>query len=567
MILDDLQILITADSRGVEQVLKKTTQTVLGTVNNINSQEIDWTSIFTQSVSPAIIAGVASMFAFAISNAVQFQAAMNTAGTAAGDTPDQIAQVGSAALSLAGSTAQAPQDLANSMLSLSAVLPNVSDQSEVTAAMAQLAGSGFGSLSDITQAAIPIMQEFGVTTADGAITVLTDLMHGAQASKESIAEFANSFSPYGTAFADAGVTLDNLNGLMSTFAGEIEAVGKTNAEAVFSSLATSANNPAGPMELLGSSIGDVRKSLTTDGGIDAITKASNQMQILGPSAQIVATAFGFSSQQVLAFQLDAKNLTQVIADTKTAGENTQTIAQAFIQADNDLRDFQNDWETLKTNLIPIGDLLLKGMGDLAKNISTYVIPAVGTIANDINNGEISKALGDSIGAGLAATGGAVVNFYKNLFQQATAGSGANGVGVSSDDIQNLVTELFDPEGFDPSKIIPINSDITTALSAGVNQQAGGTAEQMMNDIATHDLSQLGLGSTEIANIEKTNPSQSMLQTLIDALQMKGTAPTTNNTAQSIQSTFHINLPQGPMSEYSANDIANALYKAFNGIGG
>lgn len=372
MVIDDLQILISADAKGIENVLKKTVQTVTGTVDSINSEEVDWTSIFTASVSPAIIAGVASTFALAITNAVQFQASLMTAGTAAGDSADQIAQVGQAALATSTQVPASAEDIANAMLQLSSVFSNVNDQQNVAAAMSELSASGFGDLNDIVNSSIQIFKDFGVTTADQAVTVLTDLMHGAEGAKESIPELVQQFSPFDTAFVSAGAKVGDLNGLIATFAGEVKDVGATNAAQIFQALAVSSNNSVGPMELLGINLTAVRKSLLDDGGLDAIEKTSTTLGKMGPSAQIIATQLGFSSQAVSSFQENAKKLPQVANDVTGIATNTQTIKSAFDQSDNSLRDFITDWNTLKTQLIPLGDILVKGLSASLTTATTLI---------------------------------------------------------------------------------------------------------------------------------------------------------------------------------------------------
>lgn len=372
MVIDDLQILISADAKGIESVLKKTIQTVTGTVNNINSQEVDWTSIFTASVSPAIIAGVASTFAFAITNAVQFQASLMTAGTAAGDTASQIAQVGNAALQTSTQVPDSAQNIADAMLQLSAVFSNVNDQQTVSQAMSELAASGFGNLNDIVSSSIQIFKDFGVTTSDQAIQVLTSLMHGAEGAKESIPALVQQFVPFDTSLVAAGVKVKNLNEVISTFASEVKNVGATNAAQIFQALATSSNNSVGPMELLGVNLNTVRKSLLEDGGLTAINKTSTLLANMGPSAQIIATQLGFSSQGVLSFQENSKKLPQISQDAKDIATNVQTITDAFKQSDNALRDFTTNWNTLKGQLIPIGDILVKTLSASLTTASTLI---------------------------------------------------------------------------------------------------------------------------------------------------------------------------------------------------
>lgn len=361
-VIDDLQILVTADASGVENVLKRTTQTVMGTVNAINAQEIDWTSIFTASVSPALIGGVASVFAFAISNAIQFQTGMAQAGTAAGETATGIAAIGQAALETSTTVPTSAQEIADAMLQLSAIFPNVNDQQQIAAAMAELTASGFGDLSEIVKTVIDIFKNFGVTTTEQATDVLTELMHSAETAKESIPALARQFLQFTPQLIESGIKLKDLNLLLAGFAGQVKVVGSANASAVFNALATAVSGANPALTALFGGVDNIRKSLVDNGGLTAVQKLSTTFSTqFGDNVALIAKNFGLSDQAIAGVILDGKNipaLNKSILDTAT---NTQTIKGAFDQADVGLNKFMEDWNTLKVTLMPLGDFLMKGL--------------------------------------------------------------------------------------------------------------------------------------------------------------------------------------------------------------
>ncbi len=313
----------------------------------MNDETVDWTGIFARAVSPAIISSVASVFAFAIAQSVSFQTAMAQTGTAAGESSSQIAEMSQSALNLSTTVPSSAQDIANSMARVSSIFGNVSDQQEVVGAMAQLAASGFGSLNDITNASIDIFKQFGVTTTAEAINVLTSLMHSAEAAKETIPELANQFSGFSDQLPSVNKNVGTFNGLISTFGSEVKNLGAAGAQQIFQTLANSANNIVGPMELLGTSFAEVQKSLLTDGGLTAIQNTSIALQKMGPSASLIATNFGLSATAVGQFQVNAAKLPKVSSDAKAIAGNTQTITDAFKQSDVGLNKWMEDWNKLK----------------------------------------------------------------------------------------------------------------------------------------------------------------------------------------------------------------------------
>lgn len=351
MAIDDLKILITGDASGIASAIKKSVNIVQGGVKEMNSQEVDWTGIFSRSVSPAIISGVASVFAFAISQSLSFQTAMAMTGTAAGESSAQIAQMSRSALDLSTTVPASAQDIAQAMAQVSAIFGKTADQQTVVAALAELSASGFGDLGDITTATTDIFKQFGVTTTDQAITVLTSLMHAAEAAKESIPALASQFSGFSSQLPGVNKNVGSFNNLIATFGAEVQNLGSAGAVQIFDALAHSANNAVGPMELLGTSFAKVQKSLLTDGGLSAIAATSQALLKMGPGASLVATQFGLSAQQVGQFQTNASKLPQIASDAKNIANNAQSITDAFNQANVGTNRLLTDWNKFKASFL------------------------------------------------------------------------------------------------------------------------------------------------------------------------------------------------------------------------
>lgn len=506
MILDELTILINADSKGIENTLKKTLQVVTGTVNDMNKQEVDWTSIFTRAVSPALIGGIASMFAFAIGQSLQFQQAMNTTGTAAGENSSQIAQTGQAALGMSSQMGQSANDIAQAMLQVSAIFGvNTDATKQVSEAMSQLADSGFGSLNDIISATIPLFKEFGITTADQAISMLTSLMHGAEASKESLSALAGQFGQFAPALVAAGANFTSFNGLIADFSGRIQALGLSNANAVFQALADSANKPTGPMELLGQNINKVQGAIKNGDVSGLVDNLSKKLQEMGNIAQLVATNMGLSADQVNQFKITAKNLPTVNADIKAVATNTQSIKQAWDQSNSGLRTFITDWNKLVA-LVTSGNIA-KFMTDIAEAIGK-VIDAVDLLVN----GKAGEMLFD------------LLNGKGNLQAMAAA-------------ITPLVSNPF----------------TTVAPSAPILSSSDAVQSALLK-------SGQGFNSGALNSIDSKAQSSGLVQALIAAL--SSGISSSNSSYNNIKNSFNLALPN--TGQISAQQIAQALYKSFQG---
>lgn len=502
-VIDNLQVLISADSANIETVLKKTLSTVTGVVGQMNKQEVDWTSIFSRAVSPAIIAGVASMFAYSIEQAVEFQEQMTNTGLTVGDTTNQIGALGEATQGIYDtSLGSSQQQIAGAMTQLGTVFGQGSETTtNLTQSMAELAPT-FGALPDIVQASLTVFKQFGATTQTQATQVLTDLMHAAQATGESIPTLVSQFSNFSQQLPASTKNVNSLNQMMSTFAAEIVQLGPEGAENIFKALADSSNSKAGPMEILGQSLQSVDDSLLKNGGLSAIEQLSTQLLKMGPGAALVASGFKLSAEQVSQFQTNAKNLPQVAANAKQIATNVGTIADVM---NTKINTAQGSWElffhTIKTDMQSFGSLFSPVVQKTGQGLNMILNTTTGAISDAINS-------------------------YGGLLAKVT--------GVPST-VTGSNYSAGNPQG-------ALYSQLGNLLSGtGVNIGGGG-----------------------MLNIEDTAVSagSGMLQSLIYALQ----TGIKQGQYTSLVNTFHLNVPEGAQG-LTAKMIATQLYNQFQGTSG
>jgi TP901 family phage tail tape measure protein len=514
--IGDLRVMITGDTAGIESAVKRALNVVTGGVEKMNDQEVDWTSIFSRSVSPAIISGIASLFAFAISQAVNFQAAMATTGTAAGQTSSQIGQMSQQALGLSTILPNSAQDLATTMTAVSGLFgTNTQATNDITQALAQLSDSGFGDLNDVTSTAISLFQQFGVTTEAGAIQVLTDLMHAAEGAKQTIPALGDAFNTFAQQLPGADKSVSDFNGLISTFGAEVQNLGLSGTTQIFSALAASANSAVGPMEILGQSFGAVQKSLLSDGGLSAIEKTSAALQAMGPGAALVATNFGLSAQQVDEFQTNAKKLGSVATDAKAISTNTQSIKDAYNQSDSALRQFDLDWNHFKADAINIGTLFEPMLLGFAKAINEMLTDADNFFTSV--QGGVNTLVSDLSG--------------KSLF---------GGIITGIQDVGTGISETF--------------KEITAGTQSPLDQLLNQTSSQGSGAI---------FSSNQLSAIDSTANSSGLMQALVSALQ--GGLSKSSPYYTQLHNTFNLTVPSTGAASLTAQAIAKQLYNQFQGL--
>jgi hypothetical protein len=514
---DELKILITGDTAGLETAMKKALNVVQGGVGQMNAQEVDWTGIFERAVSPAIISSVASIFAFAIDQSMQFQTALNETGTAAGQSSAQIGQVGASSQQIAELTGQNATDIASAFAAITPIFADAATQLTFVADASQLAASGFGSLSDITQSSLPIMQMFGATTSQQVNDVLTELMHSAEGSGESFSAFAQQFMSVAPDLKAGGASLSDLNTILSGFSAEVANIGIDQASAAFATFGKviSGTNPA-LNALFGSSkaLLDVVKN---QGLPQALADMGEKIKASGQSANLLYTNFGLSTLAIDGLESSATQLPAVATDAQKIATNGQSIADAFNQSDSAARELSKDWQTFKTI-----------MQD----------PAVATAAEDV-----AKALGDVLDAEKW-----IVDHASEVFTAIV--NPFSTIGDILSKLPDLIGSIFN--GSAMKSIENIFGNISSSVSSLLGTQTSGLNKALQG-------TGVGFSQSQLSGIDQKASSTGLVDSLVSALQsgIKSGQYTTLN------STFNLNVPQGSQG-LTAKQIAQQLYNQFQG---
>lgn len=320
--IGDLVINIVADSKQATTVLKSFSDTVSNTIDKVNNGGLDWQKILAGSLDLSIISGIASTFALAIEQAVQFQNAtmnMNNVVTPATTAlAGSIGQIGGQAYNLAESSGQSLGDAASAFEAFSkAGLDSAAATTAVNEA-SQIAYATGEDYKAVVTELVGLFQNWGVTSAPQVTAALTGLANASQNGKFSFDELIAAMSPQGsvlstkTNISDTAISLATL----STQSG----LTKDAIIDTFAQISTAASQGlANPINNL---VGSMSKTISTgpDGLITAFQKIGSFINQSGPNmAGIWGQSIGIMQGDVSSFE----------NTTKTSFANTATAANTL----------------------------------------------------------------------------------------------------------------------------------------------------------------------------------------------------------------------------------------------
>lgn len=302
-VLDTLEILIEADSSGLQTQLKKATDTVIGFVDKMNDQTVNWQSILSGALDTSIISGIASTFALAIEQTVSFQNAAlnlnNIATPATASLADSINQVGGQAYQLAQSSGQSLGDATSAFEAFSkAGLDSAAATTAVNEA-SQIAYATGESYTDVVTELVALFQQWGVTTTPQVTQALTGLANAAQTGQFSFDELIQALTPQGailqtkTNISDTAISLAELS--------DQTGLTKTSVLDTFSAIAAGVQNPISSINLL---VGNMATAVSSGptGLITAFQNIKTKLDEYGPEiATTIGSSIGLAQNDVASF--------------------------------------------------------------------------------------------------------------------------------------------------------------------------------------------------------------------------------------------------------------------------
>ena len=542
-LLDTLLIKIDADARGVKGVIQQAISASVSGVGSINKQEVDWTGIFSRSVSTAVIAGIAAEFGQAIMQYTQFQAAtmnLNNVGTTATQGfASSINQLGGQAYSLANSAGASIGDTAQAFESFSKAGLDGASATYAVSEAAGIARTTGQSMGDVVTELVGLFQQWGVSTLPQVQSALTGLANAAGNGQFTFQELVNTISQQGTALA--GKTDISSVAIQLASLSDQSGVSKQSILNDFTAISqAAASGLADPMNTL---VGNMSTAISSgpNGLITAFDLIKTHVDQWGPAvANSVAAGMGLSAGDITNFE---KTTNTAFTNSATASD---TLRNHLIPLDTLIQDNTTDvqnlgiyWTILQNDVaqfalpstIALLTTSLQGWDALFKSLATTGVPnfasaiaqisvdnlaavlneleLVGSIISDIftkNWSQIPKDI-----ASAQATGNALSQDALGAGKPAAAAQyGVPSTDLNTDFITGPIAERLNNPG-----------DLKYAGQAGATQDASGFAsfssfvtgwQALLNDLkakttANPSMSLLGLANMYAPASDGNNPQQ------------------------------------------------------------
>ena len=366
--LDTLKILIEADARGLSTQLKRATDSVLGFVDKMNDQQVNWQKVLAGSLDTAIISGIASSFALAIEQTLSFQNSLlnvsNNTGAALGSTSDQMNLL----TTMAGQTGAGIGDTTAAFEAFYKQFGNAAAAQTLTTQAGQLALASNQNLSELMPTLIQLFNQWGITTLPAAEDALTGLVNAAGKGKFTLDELISTIS-------DQGPLLSGKTNI-KTMAIDLQALSsqtsltKSTIVTGFQAISQGIANPLSQMSILVRGVRDDIKG--PDGLIKAFSDVAGTIKAFGPAGVTMANGMGIGTTAAVNLGNQGKSSFDKAAQAAKGIQDNLTPLQTVINNNiSDLDKFKLAWSGLLAELtkeigIPVLDRLTGATGELTK---------------------------------------------------------------------------------------------------------------------------------------------------------------------------------------------------------
>ena len=417
--MDQIEILFTADRTALEAEFKTIINQLTTVINVANSQSIDWSRIMTKTLTPALVAGIASTFALAISQALQFQSAVQAASlnttTAFGNTTNQMAD---GAYQISEATGQSANDVESAIGQVSMVYKNYGDALTVTNDLAQFATVEHLSMADAITQVLPLLQAWNVS-AGNAGNIMATLGQSTSFGKLSIAQLVDMLTGAGPALSNLTTLPDAISQLQE--ASTVPGFSPSDIQNLFSVIVKGAQNVKSPVNAV---FGDMGTALKTGGFGKAIDDITNKIKAWGPTAQTVATQFGVSANTITDSLKGPQNaFVDIDNKANLFLKNVQPLADWFAANQTLLDKFKEAWTTLVADLeVAVVPKFIQALLDTLNGADVLT-----KIFNEGSNGPTSTAVTAGLG--------------QDIMQQAASNNPLAGFKIIADSFIDGINQL------------------------------------------------------------------------------------------------------------------------------
>jgi hypothetical protein len=486
-----IQIILEGDATQLTSTLKRATDTVIQSVNKMNSQRMDWDTIMAKTISPTIISAVAATFANAIAQYTNFQNAAlnlnNVGGSATNEFANSITQAGGAAYTLAD---QAGRSLGDTTQAYNAFVKAGLSGAAATDAVTQASNLAYATGEDFTkvvQSLVALFNQWGVQTTPQVEEALTGLANAAHNGSFSFDELVSSIGNEGP-LLKGKTNISDIAGSLASLSVN-SGLSKTTILQTFDAIAQGSKEAASSMNVL---FAGASKAITDgpDGLITAFSRIEAKVKEYGPiaAAQVASTA-GLMGSSVSDFA-NASESSMKKADSAFLSINGHLIPLSVILQENtsQVNKLERSWQQFSNTLaekviVPAesiaADILEDVNAILDKKISwSDFWSAVPSGISQVAKGAASAGTTAEVGVG---------NMLLGLFDAVRNAAGLTG----SDPLHG--TPLATPA---PSSNAPIGSQTNTTINTTINMSGGNStagSAQLMGSAIGDKLHMLASG--------------------------------------------------------------------------
>ena len=315
---------------------------------------------------PIIAAG-----AGAVKMSMDFDASMSKITALVGIGADEVSGMKDAVLDLAGSTATAPQELADALFVLTSAGLRGDDALSALEASAKASAAGLGQTNDIARAVAGAMNAYGPEALDAARA--TDILTAtARAGNFETSQLAGALGRVLPFAKQAGASFEDVGGavalLTRTNGNAAESI--TQVQALMRAFVVPTAEAATILGEFGMTAGDVRESIGENGLASTLQMLDGK---LGGNREQLGKLLGSSEGASAAFQiLDAD--AQTLQDTfGTVTDSVGMTDEAFgVMAETSQNTLKQAWIDMQVALIQVGEIIGPIVADIAGGISTVV---------------------------------------------------------------------------------------------------------------------------------------------------------------------------------------------------
>ena len=372
-----------------------------------------------KKMSLAITAPLAGIGIAATKTSMDFESSLSKMVGLVGLTTDEVDGMRDSILNLAGSTAKAPQELADAMFVVTSAGLRGDAALQALDQAARASAAGLGDTADIARSVAGAVNAYGAANLDAARA--TDVIVAtARAGNFETSQFAGAIGRVLPFAKQAGSSIEDMGGAVAllTRTNGDAAQSVTQVASLFRAFVVPTEEAKKILDDIGMSAGDFRKSIAEDGLPAALAMLDDK---LGGNREQLGKLLGSSEAASAAFQILDADADAIAGTFGTVGDSVGMTGEAFdAAAETSGFKFQQAMVAIKTALIEIGDIIAPVVADIAQRFKalvdrfTELSPAVQT--GVVVFGAFAAAAGPAliVAGQLVAAAGRLANAYARL---------------------------------------------------------------------------------------------------------------------------------------------------------